>query len=60
MQQPAQPAFARDAQTIEEVRELARAAYPIVLEQLTGMGQQAAHTHVKFVHPAARQKAEAA
>ncbi len=44
----------------DEVRELARAAYPIVLEQLTGMGQQAAHTHVKFVHPAARQKAEAA
>jgi hypothetical protein len=31
--------------TPDQVRELARAAYPIVIEQLTGMGRQAPHTH---------------
>lgn len=40
--------------TPDEVAELARAAYPIVVEQLTGVGPQAAHTPVNFVHPAAR------
>jgi len=40
--------------TPEQVRELAAAAYPVVVEQLTGMGQQAPHTQVKFVHPASR------
>lgn len=40
--------------TPDEVRELAAAAYPIVVEQLTGMGPQEPHTHVNFAHPAAR------
>jgi hypothetical protein len=39
--------------TPDEVRELARRAYPVVVEQLTGQGAQAKHTHVDFVHPAA-------
>jgi hypothetical protein len=34
------------------MRELARAAYPIVIRQLTGQGPQEKHTHVDFVHPA--------
>jgi hypothetical protein len=42
-----------------EVRELAAAAYPIVVEQLTGMGPQAPHTQVNFVHPAMRARAGA-
>ena len=44
--------------TPEEVRELARSAYPAVIEQLTGQGVQAQHTRVDFVHPAARQSAQ--
>jgi hypothetical protein len=44
----------------EQVRDLARAAYPVVIEQLTGMGKQASHTHVKYVHPASQAKAGAA
>jgi len=32
--------------TADEVRALARAAYPVVVEQLTGMGRQAPHTRV--------------
>lgn len=39
------------------MRELARAAYPIVLMQLTGQGPLENHTHVDFVHPATRQRA---
>jgi hypothetical protein len=34
------------------VHDLARAAYPIVLAQLTSMAPQAPHTHVPFEHPA--------
>ena len=34
------------------MRELARAAYPIVIRQLTSMEPQEKHTHVDFVHPA--------
>jgi hypothetical protein len=34
------------------MRELARAAYPIVIRQLTGQGPQEKHTRVDFVHPA--------
>jgi hypothetical protein len=45
--------------TPEQVRELARAAYPIVIEQLTGQGKQAPHTQVDYVHPASRSKASA-
>ena len=41
----------------EQMLELARAAYPIVLVQLTGQGPLEKHTHVDFVHPAARQRA---
>jgi hypothetical protein len=37
--------------TPEQVLALAKAAYPIVVEQLMGMDQQASHTHVKFAHP---------
>lgn len=40
--------------TPAEVRELARSAYPVVLEQLTGQGELAKHTRIGFVHPAAR------
>ena len=42
--------------TPEQVRELARAAYPIVIEQLTGQGVLAKHTQVDYVHPAARNR----
>ena len=45
--------------TPDEVRELARAAYPVVIEQLTGQGKLAAHTQVDFVHPASRKKVTA-
>ena len=41
-----------------EVRELARAAYPVIIEQLTGQGVLAPHTAVDFVHPAARRRAQ--
>ncbi|HSQ03112.1 MAG TPA: hypothetical protein VLN59_03690 [Burkholderiales bacterium] len=40
--------------TPEEVRELARAAYPIVTRQLTGQGAQEKETRASFVHPATR------
>jgi hypothetical protein len=40
-----------------EVRELARAAYPIVIRQLTGQGDLEKHTKVDYVHPAARKRA---
>ena len=40
-----------------EVRELARAAYPIVVRQLTGQGALEKHTKVDYVHPAARTRA---
>ena len=38
--------------TPEQMRDLARAAYPVVLRQLTGEGAQEKHTHIDFVHPA--------
>ncbi len=40
--------------TPDEVLALARSAYPIVIEQLTGQGKQALHTKVDYVHPASR------
>jgi hypothetical protein len=43
--------------TPDEVRELARSAYPVVIEQLTGQGVLATHTTVDYVHPAARKQA---
>ena len=45
--------------TADEVREMARSAYPVVLEQLTGQGKLAKHTLINFVHPASRAKAGA-
>ena len=38
--------------TPEQMRELARAAYPTVIRQLTGQGPIEKHTFVDFVHPA--------
>jgi len=43
--------------TPAEVRELARAAYPVVIRQLTGQGVLEKHTLVDYVHPAARTRA---
>lgn len=40
----------------DEVRELARSAYPVVIRQLTGQGTLDRHTLIDFVHPAARAK----
>ena len=40
--------------TSEEVRELARSAYPVIIEQLTGQGALEKHTRIDFVHPAVR------
>lgn len=40
--------------TPEQLRELARAAYPLIIEQLTGQGPLARIVPVDFVHPAAR------
>lgn len=38
--------------TPEQMRDLARSAYPIVIRQLTGQGELEKHTLVDFVHPA--------
>jgi hypothetical protein len=46
--------------TPEQMRELARSAYPIVIRQLTGKGPVEKHTAVDFVHPAAGKRARAA
>jgi hypothetical protein len=46
--------------TPQQVRDLARAAYPIVVEQLTGTQPQAPHTHAQYRHPAAREGAASA
>ena len=43
--------------TPAEVRELARAAYPVIIRQLTGQGVLEKHTVVDYVHPAARNRA---
>jgi len=45
--------------TPDEVRELARAAYPVVIEQLTGTNKQALDTLVFYDHPATRSKVPA-
>jgi len=37
--------------------DLARAAYPVVLMQLTAQGPLEKHTYVDFVHPATRARA---
>jgi hypothetical protein len=46
--------------TPDEVRELARSAYPVIIEQLTGRGVLAKHTRIDFVHPAERTPRDAA
>lgn len=38
----------------DQVRDLARAAYPIIVEQLTGQGTPAQNGFIDFAHPAAR------
>ena len=43
--------------TPADVRELARAAYPVIIRQLTGQGVLENHTMVNYVHPAARNRA---
>lgn len=45
-----------------QLNELARAAYPLIIQQLTGQGTLEASVRVDFVHPAkrgAQPKAEA-
>ena len=43
--------------TPAEVRDLARAAYPIIIRHLTGQGVLEKYTLVDYVHPAARNHA---
>jgi hypothetical protein len=38
--------------TPDDMRALARAAYPLVIHQLTGSGRLEKETRVPFVHPA--------
>ncbi len=42
--------------TIDEVRELADAAFPIVLDQLTSQKALPRDAYIEFVHPALRKK----
>ena len=42
--------------TLDEVQALARAAYPIVIAQLTATGTIPQETRIDFVHPAERGK----
>lgn len=42
--------------TPADVRELACAAYPTIIRQLTGQGVLEQHTRVNYVHPAARNR----
>ena len=42
--------------TPEQMLELARAAYPVVLMQLTGQGKLERHTHIDYVLPANKQR----
>jgi len=40
--------------TSDEVHELARSAYPVIVRQLTGQGALDKHTKIDFIHPAER------
>ena len=40
--------------TPEQLREMALAAFPVVIEQLTGQGALAPNAPIDFVHPAVR------
>lgn len=42
--------------TPDEVRELARAAYPLIIDQLTAQGALARNVNVDFIHPAERSR----
>lgn len=42
--------------TMDEVRELADAAYPIMLDQLTSQKPLPRDAYIEFVHPAMRKK----
>ena len=42
----------------EELRELAAAAYPLIVEQLTGQGALALNAHADFIHPAKRNRSQ--
>jgi hypothetical protein len=46
--------------TPEQMRQLARSAYPIVIKQLTGKGPVEKQTAADFVHPASGKRARAA
>ena len=37
--------------TPDQMRDLARAAYPVVIRQLTSQSPLEKHTHADFVHP---------
>ena len=40
--------------TVEQVQELARAAYPTIIAQLTAAGPIPEETRIDFIHPAER------
>jgi hypothetical protein len=40
--------------TPEQTRELAAAAYPLIIQQLTGQGTLPKNAHMDFIHPAKR------
>jgi len=40
--------------TLDQVREMAVAAYPVIIEQLTGAGVLALDAPIDYVHPAVR------
>lgn len=44
----------------EHLRELAAAAYPLIIQQLTGQGVLPKNAHMDFVHPAKRKGQAAA
>jgi len=39
----------------DQLREMAAAALPVIIDQLTNTGALAAETRIDFVHPAARE-----
>ncbi len=40
--------------TLEQLREMAQVAFPVVIEHLTGQGKLAQNYPIDYVHPAAR------
>jgi hypothetical protein len=42
--------------TPEQLREMAIAAFPVVIEQLTGQGVLAQNAPINYVHPAVRDR----